>query len=95
MEFDGFRNLAPAIDGPTISLRTNPIAVMMVSGPTGAVRWFHDGRRITAVVSGLHGEIIIVGPDIHGNRIGTHRVTVEVEIDGVPYGRVVTFTVTP
>ena len=98
IDFAGFQNLAPIVAGPTFSLRdlaAGATPSVMVANPAGGVRWFHDGGRITAGVLGQRGEILLLGPAIHGNRIGTHRVTVEVETTGLWHSRVVTFTVTP
>ena len=98
IDFAGFQNLAPIVAGPTFSLRDvaeGATPNIMVANPAGNVRWFHDGGRIAAGVFGQRGEILLLGPNIHGYRIGTHRVTVEAEIAGMWHGRVVTFTVTP
>ena len=63
----------------------------------GAFAWFFGGARITNADAGVaisnDGATLALDYNIL-NRIGRHRVTLEVVVDGVPFSRVITFYVT-
>jgi len=94
--------LAQDIQGPNINLRdggTGTITVVAAPGqPFHSITWLIGARPLTiddGVSAG--GATLTVGYAIHGNRLGTHRITVRVEVlrDGVPvpYSRSITFEV--
>jgi len=103
ISFADFTDMAPDIPiiGPAIRLVGAPTqAVINVANPgqydTGSIRWIFDGRQITGgMVSGTNGGTFTLGPRIHGSTLGfgTHFLTVEVSINGVPFSRQMTFTV--
>ena len=69
-----------------------PAPVVRVLNPgsfdAGSVRWLRDGSEIA------NGEALVLNAGVHGNRIGEHRITVEVTIGGVLHSRVIAFNVT-
>ena len=90
------------IIGPTLSLTSSLTPNITVTNPwqydTGSIRWFFQGTQITgSMISGTSGERFTLGLRIHDTfiGIGTHFLTVEVSINGVPYSRRIAFTVTP
>jgi len=67
-----------------------------------SIRWFLEGVEITetthphpGVISGGYGEILTVDSNLHNNFIRTHRVTVVVRKEGVPFSKVIDITVSP
>jgi|GEM_PF-1907494 len=91
------------IAGPSIRLfgsQGETTANITLTNPgqfdTGSIRWIFQGTQITGdMVYGSYGETLILGPRIHGSLLGfgTHFLTVEVKVNGVPYSRLITFTV--
>jgi|GEM_PF-3421975 len=73
------------LDGPQTVTVTNAIEF-----DTNSIRWF-VGDNVTPVGTGP--SLNLNTPEVHRNLIGAHFVTVEVEINGVPFSRRVTFTV--
>jgi len=60
----------------------------------GSIRWMLGGSRITAGVSGTYGETLTLDSRIHGNREGSHSVTVMVtDMNGVAWSQTINFTV--
>jgi len=101
ISFADFVDMAPDIPiiGPTINF-TGVGAHLTVTNPgqydPGSIRWLFQGTQITGtMVSGIHGQTLTLGPLIHGNLfgVGTHFLTVEVSLNGVPYSRRIAFTV--
>ena len=105
ISFADFLDMAPDIPiaGPTIRLAGSPdqtSAYITVATPerfdTGSIRWILGDTQITGnMISGSHGETLTLGPRID-NRVlyvGTHFLTVEVSVNGVPYSRRISFTV--
>jgi len=99
--FADFVDMAPEVPiiGPVIRLGGG-WETITVTDPAqydvGSIGWFFLGTRITGtMVSGFHGETLTLGPLIHGNLlgVGTHFLTVEVSVNGVPYSRRIAFTV--
>jgi len=92
------------ITGPSIRLVGSPdqtSAGISVTNPEQfdehSIRWFFHGIQVTGdMVSGEYGETLTLGPRIHGRvlDVGTHFLTVRVDVNGVPYGRRISFTVT-
>jgi len=67
---------------------------------SGSIRWFLEGVEITStthpgVIYGGMREILTLDYRLHDNQIRTHRVTVVVRKDGVPFSKVIVFTVVP
>jgi len=98
MTFD-FQNRAPNIQGPTVSILGGP-ETLTVSNPSDfdSIRWYFGGSNIDCChwgVSGNYGETLTFGSNFHNNLVGPRYVTVVVRKDGVPYSRVITFTVVP
>jgi len=104
--FADFRDMAQDIfiAGPTISLvgtYPHPVSAnISVSTPerydANSIRWIFRGTQIVgSMVSGDYGEVLTLGPRIHGNPLGEgeHFLTVEVGVNEVPYSRRITFTV--
>ena len=65
-----------------------------------SIRWFLGGVEITnttnpGVISGVMGETLTLDSRLHNNNIRTHRVTVSVRKAGVPFSKVIVFTVVP
>ena len=98
MVFD-FQNRAPYISGPTVSIVGGPETVTVSNSGDfdNNVRWFFGGNEMTwwPEISGTNRETLVFGSNLHQNRIGPHYVTVIVTKNGVPYSRVITFTVVP
>ncbi|MCL2192104.1 MAG: hypothetical protein FWB78_01750 [Treponema sp.] len=82
------------ITGPTVSLATGPETIT-VSNPEqfSQIRWFRGGTLLSG--SGSRNETLTLNASVHNNRIGIHRVTVEVIRNGVLHSMVVEFTVVP
>jgi len=105
ISFADFVDLAPGVTiiGPVIRLLGNPeqaSTVITVTNPgqydVGSIRWFLLGTQIIgSMISGYYGETLTLGPRIHNRLldIGTHLLTVEVDINGIPYSRCISFTV--
>ena len=100
--FEDLRDMAPGIADielpGAIGLFDGAPRSITVHDPGGAfesIRWFISGGEITggAVVNG--GATLLLNSSVHENRIGRHRVTVEVMAGGRPYSRVIAFTVVP
>jgi len=98
-----FADLRVDIDVPItvagFGLLDRPFPQIEVANPgqfdEGSIRWFIGDSPIdAAAVDGSQGERLTLDSHVHFNRRGTHRITLEVEVDGVRYGRVITFTVT-
>ena len=97
------RPAVPTVHPPAITAigpLSPPPPTITVANPTlydpGSIRWFFQGTEITGdMVSGTHGQTLTLGPRIHGNllSIGTHFLTVEVSVNGVPFSRRISFTV--
>jgi len=90
------------IEGPTVSIlesRTNPqrLTVLDAGRFDGWVTWFRGTQDVTwwGMTEGQLNETLVLGPGFHQNVLGTHVVTVEVRLNGVPYSRVVTVRVVP
>jgi len=85
------------IAGPSVSVTAPPQTVTILNPEQFEfIRWFMGGTQITGVVvSGGNGHILTLNPSIHGNRVGIHRVTVEVSRSGVRHSKVIVFSVTP
>jgi len=106
ISFADFRDIIPDISmtGPSIRLVGSPAetsATITVINPLqydrNSIRWIFDGTQITGnMVSGSHGEKLTLGPRIHSNPLGegTHFLTVEVSVNGVPFSRRIEFAVT-
>ena len=105
ISFAEFTDRAPevAIPGPAIRIVGSPAETTMRLTVTdhyrfdpGSIGWYFRGTRIDDghMIDGA-GETLILGPRIHGNLIGlgTHFLTVEGRINGVPYGIRIAFTV--
>jgi len=97
-----FEDSAPGyIIGPDVSylaLRFEDAAIVIsVDEPQrfgGGIRWFVGGSPAPAgAVSGGGATLTLTHAQI--NRIGPHRVTAEVTINGRPYSRTIAFEVTP
>jgi len=100
-----FTDRAPevAIPGPPIRIVGSPEETTRRVTVTdhyrfdnGSIGWYFRGTRIAGdMIDGDYGETLILGPRIHGNLIGlgTHFLTVEGRINGVPYGIRIAFTV--
>ena len=94
--------LVQEIQGPDINLRhgnTGTVTVTAAPGqPFHSVIWLIGARQLTTADGvSVDGASLTVGYAIHGNRLGTHRVTVRVEVlrNGipVPYSRSIAFEV--
>jgi len=93
ISFAGFRDMPQnaAVDGPNVRIlaASTPFSV---SAPAGYafdnIRWFFDGQEHT-------GASFDFTREMHGGRLGTHPVTLEVEIDGWWFSMIVNVTVVP
>jgi len=98
--------IATDIPGPTIRLGDGPgdpprITVLNPGQFDGNVTWRmgagstlgQPGSVPWQAITGNHGETLILGTNVHNNRVGTHRVTVEVTKGGVLHSRVIAFYV--
>ena len=92
------------IPGPTVSLLGQPQTIRVTNPGAfdpGSIRWLFDGKQIESGpsegshVSGASGEILTLGPRIHGDLLdtGTHFLTVEVTVGGELRSRRISFTV--
>jgi len=95
-----FQDQAPGdIAAPDVSylaLSEGATIVVVVGEPErfDSIRWFVAGNQAPADAVFDGGATLTLG-QAHINRIGQHRVTVEVVIDGRPYSRAIAFTVRP
>ena len=86
------------IIGPTIRLGDNlenPPRITVLNPEqfdAESIRWFMGETQITG--GAVWGDTLTLDPSAHNNRMGTHRITVEVRRGGVLYSRVIVFTVT-
>jgi len=103
ISFADFTDVGANVTEATISILGGPAELRLtVLDPgqydPGSIRWFLGITEIpgdSLYVDGDYGETLIFGEALHGERIGIHTVTVEVEKDGMLYGKVFTITVAP
>jgi len=94
ISFADFQNMPQnaAISGPNVGILAASTTFSVVAPPGYAfdgIRWLFDGQvRSTGASFGFTREM-------HGMRLGTHIVTLEVEIDGWWFSRIVNVTVVP
>jgi len=91
------------ISADPISLANPGTRTIQVENPGqydhGSITWFHMGNPVAAAAvsgdygDGTYGEILDLNA-IHGNRTGTHSVTVEVRRGGTLYSQTIRFAVT-
>jgi len=91
------------IVGPVLSILATEPAIIRITNPEvfDTIRWFFDDTLIIddiaqgSFVSGTYGEILNLLPTIHGVEvgIGTHFLTVEVEMDGELRSRRIVFEI--
>ena len=62
---------------------------------TGSITWYYRGQAITGGISGTYGQTLSIGRVIGTTMLGegTHFVTVEATVNGVPYSGRITFTI--
>jgi len=107
LDFSGIRNEARDVEyaAPDISyidLLDGSAMVINVTGTSDLeienFAWFFGGAPITNANAGVaisnNGRTLALGYSIL-NRIGRHRVTLEVEVDGARFSRVIIFYVVP
>jgi hypothetical protein len=91
------------LTGPTISLgavSAAPSRIAIINPAqfdAGSIRWFMGGEEIpraNPAVSGAHGQYLALDSSLHGDMIGTYRVTVEVRRGGTLHSAVIVFSVT-
>ena len=59
-----------------------------------SINWFIRGEQIIGnAISGSYGETLTLDASIHEGKIGTHFITVEVNIEGILYSNVIAFEV--
>jgi len=82
------------IAGPTVSLTVGPETVT-VSNPElfSQIWWYRGTTRLSG--SGSLNETLTLDSSVHNNRVGIHRITVEVIRGGVLHSMVIEFTVVP
>jgi len=98
ISFADFQSGKLNIMGPTVSLIADGWKTISVDTPwqydVDSIRWFMgDGVVASENVVGDYGETLVLNSGFHGNRVGTHSVTVEVSKDGVMYSSVILITV--
>jgi len=79
---------------PNVSLAAGP-GTVTVSNPSqfNQITWFRGATQLSG--SGNLNQTLTLDSIVHGNRIGNHRVTVEVVRAGVLHSMVIEFTVVP
>jgi len=79
---------------PNVSIAVGP-GTVTVSNPEqfSQIRWYRGATLLSG--SGNRNQTLSLNSAVHGNRVGTHRVTVEVIRSGVPQSMVIEFTVVP
>jgi len=83
------------ITGPTVSIAAGGGTVTLLNPwQFDSIEWFQGEDRVLTV-SGSHGQILTLSQSVHDNRVGIHRVTLEVSLDGIFHSRVIVFTVVP
>ena len=97
ISFASFHEMEP-IQGPTIA--ADGTATLSLQDPAqydpGSIVWFMDGDEIRGGdVTGTNRETLRVGPSLHGGRVMTHFVTVEVGRNGRSYSQVIALEVVP
>jgi len=104
ISFADFFNIDTESIGPTVRIIGTPEETtgrITVVNPEQydpySIRWFLEGVEITNpdVIDGGMRETIILDSRLHNDRIRTHRVTVSVRKAGVPFSKVIVFTVVP
>jgi len=102
ISFADFRDIETESTGPTVSILGGPQTITVTypeQYDLGSIRWFLEGIEIAPTpggpVSGINGGTLTLDYRVHGNQIRTHRVTVVVRKDDVPYSKLITFTVVP
>jgi len=97
-----FQSVETDIEGPSLSLlgtqyESSASATVLDPEQFDSITWFSGANDLTwsGTVSGSHGETITFDANLHGNRLGTHIVTVEVRIGGALYSKRIAFTVVP
>ena len=101
--FAQIQDMAPTIPLPqpiSLSNPTHASTTISVSPPPGggfhSINWYFDGATpVPAGTVSLDGTTLTLDARIHRNQVRTHFVTVEVEIGGRLYSRVITFSVVP
>ena len=93
IDFAGFPDMPEEvelnIEGPTLSILAREVRLAVFGTPVGStVRWLHGGVPVGT------GPSFDFTPAHHGNRLGPHFVTLEVEAEGRRYSKIVTVTVT-
>jgi len=88
------------VDGPGRPTSVNITVANPEQYDSDSIRWFLEGVEITntthpGLISGGYGEILTVNSNLHDNFIRTHRVTVVVRKDSVPFSKVIAITVRP
>lgn len=102
ISFADFQNIETETTGPIVSILGIPQTITVTNPEQydpGSIRWFWEGIEIDATpggaVSGVNGGTLTLDHRIHGNQIRTHRITVVVRKDNVPYSKIITFAVVP
>ena len=105
ISLEDFFDIGAEIIGPTLRIVGSPDETtgrITLTNPgqydPGSIRWFLGGVEINAalgVVSGGMGETLTLDSRLHNNHIRTHQVTVVVRKEGVPFSKVIVFTVVP
>jgi len=85
------------ITGPRVSIATGQQSVTLLNPEQfGLIEWFLGETKITGdAVSGSHGQTLALDSSIHNERVGIHRVTLEVSLGDTLHSRVIVFTVIP
>ncbi|MCL2765866.1 MAG: leucine-rich repeat protein [Treponema sp.] len=96
-----FSNIPPITAGPIYLLdgegRPSSVNITVASSANyddGSIKWYLNGSLITDNISGTRGQTLTVNTTDY-NRIGLYSITVEAQINGRLYSRIVTFEVKP
>jgi len=91
ISFTGFTDAAGGVEAEytTVSILAAPANITVVGSSFDGIRWIHNGE----LVPDADGPTLDFST-LHGNRIGIHHVTVEVNIGGRWYSRHIRINVT-
>jgi uncharacterized repeat protein (TIGR02543 family) len=106
ISFEDFEDLVPEIEGPTIYIfpregKPSSANLEVVGGELyDSVTWYYRGTPITGVITSNgvtitpSGASLILSCDT-GSWLGQYLLTVEAEVGGKRYSKIITFTVKP
>jgi hypothetical protein len=92
LELASYDNAIAEVTGPALTLAApNDSIELTGAGALTGIQWFVGGLPHAVA----EPTILPLDASVHGNRIGTHRVTVHATMDGRSYSRIIVFTVAP